>query len=102
MFWLCNNLASEKLIILFKTFPKMDHYQPISCDFYDELAARATLRRSCHIEFRDASGQVQTTEAVIKDLYSRSKVEYMLLSTGLEIRLDHLISVDGKPLPEAC
>jgi hypothetical protein len=29
-------------------------------------------------------------------------VEYMLLSTGLEIRLDHLVSVDGKPLPEAC
>lgn len=80
----------------------MDNYQPINCDFYDELEARATLRRHCRIEFRDATGQVQTTEAVIKDLYIRSKVEYMLLSTGLEIRLDRLVSVDGKPLPEAC
>lgn len=80
----------------------MDPYQPISCDFYDELEARATLRRPCRIEYRDASGQNQTVEAVIKDLYVRSKVEYMLLSTGLEIRLDHLVAVDGKPLPEAC
>lgn len=80
----------------------MDNYQPINCDFYDELEARATLRRSCHIEFRDVSGQNQSIEAVIKDLYIRSKVEYMLLSTGLEIRLDRLVSVDGKPLPEAC
>jgi Rho-binding antiterminator len=80
----------------------MNNYQPISCDFYDELEARATLRRPCRIEFRDATGQSQTLEAVIKDLYIRSKVEYMFLSTGLEIRLDHLISVDGKFLPEAC
>lgn len=80
----------------------MDPYQPISCDFYDELEARATLRRPCQIVFRDASGQDQAVDAVIKDLHIRSKVEYMLLSTGLEVRLDHLISVDGKPLPEAC
>jgi Rho-binding antiterminator len=80
----------------------MDNYQPINCDFYDELEARATLRRPCRIEFRNASGQDQTTEAVIKDLYIRSKVEYLLLSTGLEIRLDHLVSVDGRLLPEAC
>ncbi|MEQ8704398.1 MAG: hypothetical protein RIC19_10785 [Phaeodactylibacter sp.] len=80
----------------------MNNYQTISCDFYDELEARATLRRSCRIVFRDASGQDQSVEALIKDLYIRSKVEYMLLSTGLEIRLDRLVSVDGKLLPQAC
>ena len=80
----------------------MENYQPISCDFYDELEALATLRRSIRIEYRNEEGGGESVDAVIKDLFIRSKVEYMLLNNGQEIRLDHLLTVDGKALPGFC
>ncbi|TXB63242.1 hypothetical protein [Phaeodactylibacter luteus] len=77
-------------------------YQPINCSFYDELEARATLRRLCQITYRDESGGLQRAEGVIQDFFIREKAEYLLLSTGQAIRLDRLIVVDGLPVPRAC
>lgn len=58
MFWLCNNLVFEKFIILFKIFLKMDYYQFISCDFYDELEVCVMFWCFCYIEFWNVFGQV--------------------------------------------
>lgn len=80
----------------------MKNYQPISCNFYDELEALATLRSSCTIIYQDEHANRQETEGVIKDLYIRDKAEYLLLNTGFEIRLDQLISVNGKELKGYC
>lgn len=81
----------------------MQPYQPINCTFYDELEARATTRQPCEIVFQ-APGQAAptTVHGVIADLYIRDKVEYLRLVDGLEIRLDWLVSVDGKVVPAAC
>ena len=78
-------------------------YIPISCSFYDELEALATLRKEAIILFREHDG-VKTIEArgKIKDFFIREGAEFLLLDTGLEIRLDYLISVNGKVMGNYC
>ena len=80
----------------------MEEYIPINCDFYDELEALATMKRTCQISFRHENGAVSTTKGVIFDLYIRNKIEYLTLDTGLEIRLDKLLEVDGKQPKNYC
>jgi hypothetical protein len=41
-------------------------------------------------------------EATIHTLEIKDKVEYMLLETGESIRLDYLLSFNGKSLPKSC
>jgi Rho-binding antiterminator len=73
----------------------MDHdYKPVDCNFYDELEALAMKRKSCEITFLNNGGKA-VIHAAIEDLYTRDGVEYLKSSSGLEIRLDHLIQVDG-------
>lgn len=70
-------------------------YQPISCAYYDELEARATLGRVCTIRYRDESGEEQETRGRIVNLFTRQKIEYLQLDSGFTLRLDRLVSVDG-------
>ena len=81
----------------------MEAYKPINCSFYDVLEANATKKRYIRIQYFSAIQEFKTVDAIIKDLYIKQdkghKAEYMLLNTGQEIRLDRLVSVDGKLLP---
>ena len=74
----------------------MEEYKPISCDYYDELEALATMKKKVEIVFRAENGGKSILLGRITDLYTRDKIEYMKLDSGLEIRLDTLIEVDGK------
>jgi Rho-binding antiterminator len=78
----------------------MEKYIPISCSYYDELEALATLRKECEIVFTDENGKQTSIRGIIKTFFIRDKTEYMQLESGVEIRLDFLISVDGKKLPD--
>ncbi len=80
----------------------MEQYQPINCDFYDELEALATLKRKCDIIFRSEDGGTIVIKGRIVDLFTKEKVEFMKLESGLEIRLDKLIEVDGKKAAYYC
>lgn len=73
----------------------MADYTPISCALHDELEAVATLRKKCDIVY-GTNGNVFEASGVIADLYARDGIEYLCLDGGLEIRLDHLIGVNGK------
>ncbi len=77
-------------------------YQPISCAFHDELEALATLRKEVVIQFKDPQGHIRELNARIRTFQTRASEEFMILDSGLEIRLDHLISVDGKLLSGYC
>lgn len=81
----------------------MEPYVPINCSFYDELESLATLKREATIVYRPDG---QAAEVTIQDtpvtFYIEEKAEYMKLASGMAIRLDWLVSVDGKPLPKAC
>jgi Rho-binding antiterminator len=74
-------------------------YQPIDCNFYDILLERATLRHPARIRYL-AGGGPDEVVALIEDVYTQNKEEFMRLHTGQLIRLDQLIAVDGVPLPE--
>ena len=77
----------------------MKDYKPINCSFYDELEAAATLKKYIRIQYLSTLQEMLTIEAVIKDLYIKEGAEYMLLNTGEEIRLDRIVSIDGKYSP---
>lgn len=77
-------------------------YQPISCNFYDELTLLAMRGKQCPVVFKNEKGEEQQIEGVIKDVFTRKSEEFMLLANGDEIRLDWLVSVDGKVLAGYC
>jgi Rho-binding antiterminator len=79
----------------------MEKYIPISCSFYDELEALATLRKKCEIVFSDANGNHTSVRGIIKTFFIRDKTEYLRMEGGEEIRLDKLISADGKRLSDS-
>ena len=74
-------------------------YIPIDCSYYDRLEAWATLRENVTIKLNE---KPELLTGVIKDLYVRDKVEYLLLNSGKEIRLDQIASVNDIPLTDAC
>jgi Rho-binding antiterminator len=75
-------------------------YHPISCSFHDLLEAHATSGKTVQIRFRDAAGAEQARHAIIKDLFARDGVEYLLMSTGETLRMDEIIEVNGARLAD--
>lgn len=71
------------------------NYQPISCSFHDVLEASATLRKNVEIRFLQENGSSETIHAVILDIYTQDRAEFIKLDSNQSIRLDQLISVDG-------
>lgn len=77
-------------------------YRPISCAFYDELEALATLRKPALIRYYRTPEYIDEIIGEIVDFQIRNKAEYLLLASGQSIRLDELIEVDGKRLEGYC
>ena len=77
-------------------------YIPISCSYYDELEAWATLKTNCLIVYRDNEGMTLQTEGLIKNLFTSNKEEFMHLDYGLQLRLDQLININGKAIINYC
>ncbi len=79
-------------------------YQPINCGFYDELEARATMRRRCALYWLTADGEARTQHGVIADLFidPTDRAEYLRCTDGFTLRLDQLTAVDDRPVPQVC
>ena len=72
-----------------------DRYEPVSCDYHDQLEAAAMHRKQVELEF-DLDGATQTERGVVEDVYTTNGAEFIRFSSGdgpLEIRLDHIISM---------
>ncbi len=82
----------------------MKTYTPIDCNYYDRLEALATMARVARIEYRTDSDDTETVDDIIVNVFSRNGAEYISLKSGLEIRLDYLIAVDGhiNPADPSC
>lgn len=76
-----------------------DAYRPIDCGVHDELLARATLGRPAELVYVGEDGVRHSVKDRIVDVFARDRAEYLRLASGLEIRLDKLVSLDGTPLP---
>lgn len=73
-------------------------YAPIDCNFYDELEAFATKGETVNIIYTNEIGVHLKTAGIIHNIFTREKSEYIELGHGNLIRLDKLISVNGKML----
>lgn len=77
-------------------------YHPIDCNYYDELVLLVMRKKPCEIVYRNEVNEEITVQSIIMDVYTKEKAEYIKLSNDQVIRLDHLISADGKENKLSC
>lgn len=72
-----------------------ERYEPVSCDYHDELEAAAMHRDEVELEF-ELDGVTQRERGRVEDVYTTDGAEFIRFaadSGALEIRLDHIISM---------
>ncbi len=77
-------------------------YQPVSCDYHDELEAAAMHKQEVELEF-DLDGVTQRENGTIADVYTADGAEYVRFVAGagpVDIRLDHIISLKEGRAPD--
>lgn len=72
-------------------------YSPIACTEHDRLLEAATFRRTVELEI-DEEGVTSVLRGAIIDVATRGDAEYLTMAGGRTVRLDHIRSVDGRPL----
>jgi Rho-binding antiterminator len=72
-----------------------DRYEPISCDYHDQLEEAAMHKKRVDLEF-DLEGVTQRETGTVRDVYTADGAEFVKFESGagpIEIRLDHIISM---------
>ena len=72
-----------------------EHYEPVSCDYHDELEAAAMHRKEVELEF-ELEGVTQKERGRVEDVYTNEGAEFIRFASDsgkLEIRLDHIIAM---------
>ena len=72
-----------------------ERYQPVSCDYHDELEAAAMHKKHVELEF-DLEGVTQRERGTISDVYTSEGAELVKFQSdrgALDIPLDKIISV---------
>lgn len=70
-------------------------YQPINCNYYDVILAYATKRTAVEIKFENLDEEPVSFMAIVKDVYTKNKEEFILLESRESIRLDKIVSIGG-------
>jgi transcriptional antiterminator Rof (Rho-off) len=70
-------------------------YRPIDCSLHDRIEDLATTGTRVAIVFEDEHGQARQTNDAIRDWFVRDGAEFLQTMSGVEIRLDRLVSVGG-------
>ena len=74
-------------------------YQPVETTFREELLAYVANGKYVSIQYFSDIREYLSTRAVLKEIYFRDNADYLLLSSGIEIRLDRIVRVEGNPAP---
>lgn len=72
-----------------------DRYEPISCDFHDQLEAAAVKKHDVEIVF-DEQGMRQRERGTVEDVFTREGAEFARLRNGdgsRDVRLDHIVEL---------
>ena len=72
-----------------------DRYEPVSCDYHDQLEAAAMHKSEVEIEF-ELEGVTQKERGRVEDVYTTNGAEFIRFASEsgpVEIRLDHIISM---------
>jgi len=75
-----------------------ERYEPVSCDYHDELEAAAMHKSAVELEF-DLEGVTQRERGTIADVYTAEGAEFVRFVSDrgpLEIRLDQIISMKSE------
>ena len=75
-----------------------DDYIKVSDGFYDALEERLIAQKNCEIVFIN-NGSRSVIRGKIEDLEEREDGQFAILASGLEIRLDKFMAVDGISSP---
>ena len=70
-------------------------YEPVSCDYHDELELAAMHKEDVELEF-DLAGVAQRERGTVADVYTADGAEYVKFvgaAGAIDIRLDHIISM---------
>ena len=73
-----------------------DDYLPIDCSLHDRIEDLATRGRVVRIRHEGDEGPAEVDEA-IADWFVREGAEFLRTGSGLEIRLDRILEIDGRP-----
>ncbi|HYI09877.1 MAG TPA: Rho-binding antiterminator [Thermoanaerobaculia bacterium] len=72
-----------------------ERYEPVSCDYHDQLEAAAMHKSEVELEF-DLEGVTQKERGRVEDVYTTEGAEFIRFAADsgpIEIRLDHIISM---------
>ena len=72
-----------------------ERYEPVSCDYHDELEAAAMHKSRVELEF-ELDGVPQKERGRVEDVYTADGAEFIRFAADsgpLEIRLDHIIAM---------
>jgi Rho-binding antiterminator len=72
-----------------------ERYEPVSCDYHDQLEAAAMHKQEVLLEF-ELEGVPQRERGRVEDVYTADGAEFIRFASDagpLEIRLDHIISM---------
>ena len=72
-----------------------ERYEPVSCDYHDQLEAAAMHKSRVELEF-ELEGVPQRERGRIDDVYTAHGAEFVKFVSDagpVEIRLDHIISM---------
>ncbi|HZG23992.1 MAG TPA: hypothetical protein VEZ17_05400 [Chitinophagaceae bacterium] len=78
-----------------------DLYRPVSPEFYEELEELALAKKNCEVVFEKDGGRV-IVQGRLEHVYEEDGAAFLSMDSGLHIRLDQLIKVDGKIPPDYC
>ena len=69
-------------------------YEPVSCDIVDQIEILATRKKISSVVLGNDKEQYLLT-GIIKTWFTKEKVEYLLFSSGIQVRLDKIIEIEG-------
>ena len=71
-----------------------DDYLPIDCSLHDRVEDLAVRRKIVRIRHEDDAGPAELDDS-IADWFARDGVEYLRTGSGMTIRLDRVLEIDG-------
>lgn len=74
-------------------------YKPIQPAFQDKLKALVAKRAAARLQYYTDIHEFITQHATLKELVTRGEEEFLVLTTGEEIRLDRIVRVGDLPAP---
>lgn len=71
-------------------------YNPISCEFFDQLNVAMQRKIPSTIVYLKDEEQKETLKGIVKTMEVIDGIEFMVLDSNVKIRLDTVLTFNGK------